>query len=76
METIRLLFIGDIVGETGRAMFAKHIQDLKKDHSIDAVVVNGENSSNQGRGITPKIAQFFFEFLLKLIKHPTLTKKQ
>ena len=56
--TIRVLCVGDLVGAAGRAMFEKHIRPLKASHKIDAVIVNGENSSNQGRGITPKIAEF------------------
>jgi metallophosphoesterase (TIGR00282 family) len=56
METVRILLLGDIVGAAGRAMFAKHIKELKEKHAIDAIIVNGENSSNQGRGITPAIA--------------------
>ncbi len=61
METIRVLFLGDVVGEPGRDVFAKHIDALRKKYRTDVVVVNGENSSNQGRGITPKIAKFFFD---------------
>jgi metallophosphoesterase (TIGR00282 family) len=60
MATIRVLFIGDLVGAAGRAIFAKHIDRVRKKHAIDALIVNGENSA-QGRGITPKIAQFFKE---------------
>lgn len=60
MSTIRILFIGDLVGNAGRAMFAKHIDRVRKQHAIDALIVNGENSA-QGRGITPKIAGFFKE---------------
>lgn len=58
MNTIRILFLGDIVGAPGRAMFQKHISTLKKQYAIDAVIVNGENSSN-GRGITSRIVKFF-----------------
>ena len=67
METMRVLFVGDVVGTTGREMFAKHIARIKQEHNIDVVVVNGENSSNQGRGITPKIAQFFFDHEVDVI---------
>ena len=55
---IRVLMIGDVVGAPGQAVFQKHIQALKSEHSIDAVIVNGENSA-EGRGITPKIMKFF-----------------
>jgi len=58
MATIRVLFIGDLVGKAGRTIFEKHIDRVRKEHAIDALIVNGENSA-QGRGITPKVAQFF-----------------
>jgi metallophosphoesterase (TIGR00282 family) len=61
MSILRVLFIGDVVGEAGRAMFKKHGFALRKKYKIDAVVVNGENSSDQGRGITPGITQFFLD---------------
>ncbi len=59
MKTIRILLIGDVVGTTGRAMFQKHINQLRKEYKIDAVIVNGENSANNGRGITSRIMKFF-----------------
>lgn len=59
MSKLRVLFIGDVVGATGRAMFQKHIGRIRESHDIDAIIVNGENSSSRGRGITPRIARFF-----------------
>jgi metallophosphoesterase (TIGR00282 family) len=56
---LRVAFLGDIVGSTGRAMFQKHIARIRSDYMIDAVIVNGENSARQGRGITPGIMKFF-----------------
>lgn len=67
MKTIRVLFIGDVVGEPGRNVVARHLKQLQQQHKIDMTVVNGENSSNQGRGITPKIADFFFGLGVDLI---------
>ena len=58
MKTLRVLFIGDVVGAAGRAVFQKHIDKLKKTHSIDAIIVNGENSAH-GKGITVKNVRFF-----------------
>lgn len=59
MSTIRILFIGDVVGIPGREMFQKHIDQVRRQYAIDAVVVNGENSSSRGRGINPRIMEFF-----------------
>jgi metallophosphoesterase (TIGR00282 family) len=61
MESIRVLFIGDVVGEPGQEVIARHLPELRKKHAIDMTILNGENSSNQGRGITPKIAQAFYK---------------
>jgi len=61
MSTLRVLFLGDIVGKPGRVIFQKHINIIKADLKIDAVIVNGENSSHLGRGITSRIMQFFRE---------------
>ena len=58
MELLRILFLGDIVGITGRIMFQKHIDRLRQEHHIDALVVNGENSAH-GHGITSRIVRFF-----------------
>jgi len=56
---IRILCIGDVVGSSGCAMFQKHAQELRRKHAIDALIVNGENSDNKGRGITSRIVNFF-----------------
>lgn len=59
MNRLRVLLVGDVVGTAGRAMFQKHIPHIKKELQIDAVIVNGENSTSQGRGITSRIVKFF-----------------
>lgn len=59
MSTVRVLCIGDIVGNPGRTVFQKHIGRLRDELDIDAVIVNGENSSSIGRGITSRIVKFF-----------------
>ena len=55
MAAIRILFLGDVVGEPGRRAVIERIPVLKQEEGIDFVIVNGENSAG-GRGITPKIA--------------------
>jgi hypothetical protein len=52
---LRILFLGDVVGEPGRRAVIEMVPLLKKERGIDFVVVNGENSA-AGRGITPKIS--------------------
>ena len=52
---IRLLFLGDIVGEPGRNAAKAVVGELLKEGRVDFVVANGENAAN-GRGISPNIA--------------------
>lgn len=59
-DSIRILVLGDVVGLPGRAMVARHLNELKKKYEIDGVIVNGENSA-AGKGITSKIMRFFKE---------------
>ena len=55
MPSIRILFLGDIVGEPGRKAVIEQLPILKQEECLDFIVVNGENSAG-GKGITPKIA--------------------
>lgn len=55
MPAIRILFLGDIVGEPGRKAVIEQLPLLKQGEEIDFIVVNGENAAG-GKGITPKIS--------------------
>jgi 2',3'-cyclic-nucleotide 2'-phosphodiesterase len=55
MSTIRILFLGDIVGEPGRKAVMAQLPLMKQAEALDFIIVNGENSAG-GKGITPKIA--------------------
>jgi metallophosphoesterase (TIGR00282 family) len=52
---LRLLFLGDIIGEPGRKAVIEMLPTLKSSLGLDFVVANGENVA-AGRGITPKLA--------------------
>ncbi len=52
---LRLLFLGDIVGEPGRKGVIDSIPWFKQERGVDFIVANGENSAG-GRGISPKIS--------------------
>ena len=54
MSAIRILFLGDVVGEPGRKAVIEQLPLLKQRHQLDFIIVNGENSAG-GKGITPKI---------------------
>src|ERR1700692_4294610 len=51
---LTVLFLGDIVGEPGRKAVIARLPELKEQHAVDFIVVNGENAAG-GRGITGKI---------------------
>ena len=51
---MRILFIGDVVGKTGRNAVTDRLPGLIQDWSLDLVVVNGENAAG-GFGITEAI---------------------
>jgi 2',3'-cyclic-nucleotide 2'-phosphodiesterase len=51
---MRLLFLGDIVGRTGRTAVCEALPGLIARHAIDFVIINGENSAG-GFGITEPI---------------------
>ena len=51
---MRILFIGDIVGRSGRAAVLDRLPALRRDWRLDCVIVNGENAAG-GFGITEAI---------------------
>lgn len=57
---MRILFIGDIVGRSGRAALLSRLPGLIADWTLDLVVVNGENAAG-GFGITEAIYNEFVE---------------
>ena len=57
---MRLLFIGDVVGRSGREIVQERLPSLIKDWNLDLVVINGENSAG-GFGITEVIYNEFLD---------------
>ena len=53
---MRILFVGDIVGRSGRTIVLERLPGLVTDWKLDLVVINGENSAG-GFGITEAIYQ-------------------
>ena len=54
-----ILFVGDVVGSTGRRVIRSMLGDLRDEFGADFVVVNGENAAG-GIGITAKHADELF----------------
>ena len=57
---MRIFFLGDIVGKSGRLAVVKNLKDILKEKKIDFVIVNGENAADQGVGITEEISNDLF----------------
>jgi hypothetical protein len=58
-KSAKILFVGDIVGGLGKRTLLGLLPGLRERHTLDFVVVNGENAAG-GLGITPKIADQLF----------------
>ena len=57
---MKILFLGDIVGISGRSMVLNNLLSKIKNEKIDFVVVNGENAADNGLGLTQEICKDFF----------------
>jgi metallophosphoesterase (TIGR00282 family) len=57
---MRILFVGDVVGRSGRAILLQRLPGLIADWKLDLVNVNGENAAG-GFGITEAIYQDFLD---------------
>ncbi len=50
---MKILFIGDIFGKTGRQVLSRYLPQVKKKYNVDMVIANGENVSH-GKGLIRK----------------------
>ena len=53
---MRILFLGDLVGRSGRDAVTEALPGLRRDLALDLVVVNAENASH-GFGLAPEMAR-------------------
>ena len=56
---MRILFLGDVVGRSGRQAVIDHASTIRSALGVDLLIVNGENAAS-GFGITPKICESFY----------------
>jgi metallophosphoesterase (TIGR00282 family) len=63
---LRILFIGDIIGEPGRAIVASFLPGLLSELQIDICLANGENAAG-GFGITPDVSSELFSLGIDLL---------
>jgi metallophosphoesterase (TIGR00282 family) len=57
---MRLLFLGDVVGEGGCNFLLRKLPELKRREKIDVCIANGENSA-KGNGVTVQSCEMLFD---------------
>ena len=57
---MKILVLGDVMGSSGRKALKKNLNDIIKKNEINFTIINGENSADDGKGITKDIAEEFF----------------
>ncbi len=65
-DSINILFIGDIVGKSGRNIVKTLLPKLIDKYNSELVIANGENSAG-GFGITEKVAEELFSYGIDVI---------
>ncbi len=57
---MRILFLGDVVGQSGRRAVVETLPDFRRRYRVDFVVVNGDNAAH-GFGLTGGVVAKLFE---------------
>ena len=63
---MKILFLGDCVGRSGRDGLALHLKEIARRLSPDCIILNGENAA-AGFGITAALAKEFFALNIDVI---------
>ena len=63
---MNVLFIGDLVGKSGRKAIDEHLPNIASELELDFIVVNAENSAH-GFGVTAPICESLFEMGVDVI---------
>ena len=58
---MRILFLGDVVGDAGCSKIMNNLLNQIKKYKIDFVIVNGENAATAGVGLTKEICEDLFK---------------
>ncbi|MCX6150145.1 MAG: TIGR00282 family metallophosphoesterase [Ignavibacteriales bacterium] len=66
MNSINILFIGDIIGKPGLDMVITWLPSLVKKYKTDFIIANGENVSD-GKGCTEKEGKILFDLGVNVI---------
>tara|TARA_B100000902_G_scaffold399773_1_gene472450 strand:+ start:7984 stop:8784 length:801 start_codon:yes stop_codon:yes gene_type:complete len=63
---MKILFLGDVMGRSGRHSLRDHLPQAINDHNIDFVIANGENAAG-GFGITESICNELYSYGVNVI---------
>ena len=63
---MKIIFLGDVMGRSGRHALRDHLPGLIDEHQIDFVIANGENSAG-GFGITEPICKELYSYGVNVI---------
>lgn len=66
MPSLRILFIGDIIGSPGRSAVKKALPEMNQQYNPNLIIANGENLAG-GLGITPDTAKEVINFGVDLL---------
>jgi len=66
LETLNILFIGDIIGEPGLNFVGENLKNIVHKHKIHFVIANGENLA-AGKGLLEKDAKKAFELGINVL---------
>ena len=64
---MKLLILGDLMGNSGKKALEQNLNKIVKDKSIDFTILNGENAADDGKGITEDIANELFNLGVDVI---------
>ena len=64
---MKILFLGDIVGDSGCEAVKKFLPIKIEENKIDFVIANGENAAKEGVGITEEITNNLFSWGVNVI---------
>ncbi len=64
---MKILILGDVMGQSGRRALKVNLKKIIEKNNIDFSIINGENAADDGKGITKEIADDLFSFGIDVI---------
>ena len=64
---MKILILGDLIGNSGRKALQENLSKIIEERSIDFTILNGENAAEDGKGITKNITDELFKLGVDVI---------